>query len=133
MAKIDIANEIVEEFPDKGYEAEQLTQDHTEKDLVELQTLLRTERDQEVSDTTPPSPVEELAIEQTEETEKTADEIAKALSEGKTISGKFKLADQRTHYAEGPFTLVGEQEKELPEKPSLRLIERVRSGFIVKA
>ncbi|USK77924.1 hypothetical protein [Peribacillus frigoritolerans] len=107
MAKIDIANEIVEEFPDRGYEANQLTTDHTEKELIELQSLLRTERDQVVNETTPQSEVEDL----------TTDEIVQALVEGKVISGNFKLADPRTHYAENGFTLVGEQEKSYLSSP----------------
>lgn len=45
---------------------------------------------------------------------------------------KYKLKDPSTQYAEGSFTLVGDQEKELPENPSRQLLRRIQSGFIVE-
>lgn len=68
------------------------------------------------------------------ETEKTALEVEEASAQNKEGTGeKFKLADPNTSYQEKGFTLVGEQEKELPENPSTQLIARIRSGYIVKA
>ncbi|MED4116549.1 hypothetical protein P4661_27315 [Priestia megaterium] len=68
------------------------------------------------------------------ETEKTALEVETAATQNKEGTGeKFKLADPNTSYQEKDFTLVGEQEKELPENPSAQLIARIRSGYIVKA
>lgn len=93
MAKIDIASEIVKEFPDQEFVAEELVADNTEAELIALQESLRAEK------------------------------ASKPL---------YKLADDKTQYAEGAFTLVGEQEKELPENPSPQLLERIRAGFIVK-
>lgn len=132
--KIDIANEIVEEFPDQGFDPNQLVETYTEKDLVNLQQSLREGQAPETAPVEEPeSPTEDLGIEQTEETEQSVEEIVKALGEGKKVSGKFRLASPRTQYADGNFTLAGEQEKELPKEPSLNLIERIRSGFIIKA
>ncbi|MED3865240.1 hypothetical protein [Priestia megaterium] len=68
------------------------------------------------------------------ESEKTALEVEEASTQNKEGTGeKFKLADPNTSYQEKGFTLVGEQEKELPENPSTQLIARIRSGYIVKA
>ncbi|MBY0077910.1 hypothetical protein H7K13_23570 [Priestia aryabhattai] len=52
---------------------------------------------------------------------------------GKNSGQKYKLKDPETSYQEPEFTLVGDQEKELPEFPSTDLIARIQSGFIVKA
>lgn len=68
----------------------------------------------------------------TQETEKNATEVFEAVSKNEKVTDKYKLADANTQYAEPRFTLVGDQEKELPENPSLQLIERIRSGFIIK-
>ncbi|MEK6459161.1 hypothetical protein AABM27_01505 [Heyndrickxia faecalis] len=46
---------------------------------------------------------------------------------------KYKLKDPSTHYAEGSFSLAGDQEKELPENPSRQLLRRIQAGFIVEA
>lgn len=68
------------------------------------------------------------------DSEKTALEVQEAEAQNKEGSGqKFKLADPNTSYQEKGFTLVGEQEKELPEDPSTQLISRIKSGYIVKA
>lgn len=44
----------------------------------------------------------------------------------------YRLKDPKTQYAEGSFSLVGDQEKELPPNPSKELLARIRSGFIVE-
>ncbi|MED0739016.1 hypothetical protein [Aneurinibacillus thermoaerophilus] len=44
----------------------------------------------------------------------------------------YRLKDPKTQYAEGSFSLVGDQEKELPANPSKELLARIRSGFIVE-
>lgn len=102
MAKIDIANEIVAEFPDKGYEAEKLRDSRTEAELLELQEDLR----------------REAASVETE-------------AAGKERI-KFRLKDPGTQYSEGSFTLSGDQEKELPDNPSPELLARIRAGFFVE-
>lgn len=71
-------------------------------------------------------------VEASEETQKAAESVQKAVAEGKEVSKKYKLADPRTQYAEGDFYISGDQEKELPERPSAALIERIRAGFIVE-
>lgn len=43
----------------------------------------------------------------------------------------YRLKNPKTQYAEGSFTLAGEQEKELPENPSQQLMDRIQAGFIV--
>lgn len=48
-------------------------------------------------------------------------------------SGEFKLENPDTQYGEPGFTLTGDQKKKLPENPSLELLARIRSGFIIKA
>ncbi|MBH8599076.1 MULTISPECIES: hypothetical protein [unclassified Thermoactinomyces] len=45
---------------------------------------------------------------------------------------KVRLKDPSTQYGEGSFSLLGNQEKELPENPSPELLARIRSGFIVE-
>lgn len=50
----------------------------------------------------------------------------------KEAKKKYKLKDPKTQYAEGSFSLSGEQEKELPENPSTELLARIRAGFIVE-
>jgi len=49
---------------------------------------------------------------------------------------KYRLKDPNTQYAEcyaeGSFTLAGNQEKELPAAPSKTLLERIEYGFIVE-
>lgn len=52
---------------------------------------------------------------------------------GNNSEQKYKLKDPETSYQERDFTLVGDQEKTLPEFPSTELIARIQSGFIVKA
>lgn len=63
-------------------------------------------------------------------TDKT-EESAKKAAEG--TNKKFKLADPSKSYSENNFSLVGDEEKELPEDPSAQLIERIRHGFIIEA
>jgi hypothetical protein len=65
--------------------------------------------------------------------QKQALEVEEKAAEGKSVSGKYKLKDQKTSYQDRDFTLAGDQEKELPEDPSPELIQRIASGFIVKA
>lgn len=55
------------------------------------------------------------------------------MAEAKQKAKKYKLKDPSTQYAEGSFTLVGKQEKELPEQPSHQLLRRIKAGFIVEA
>lgn len=64
--------------------------------------------------------------------EKVALEVQQKSTEGSPYSGKFKLKDPETQYAEKDFTLTGDQAKELPQEPSGELLARIRSGFIVK-
>lgn len=49
---------------------------------------------------------------------------------------KYRLKDPNTQYAEcyaeGSFTLAGDQEKGLPAAPSKTLLERIEYGFIVE-
>ncbi|MDA4083843.1 hypothetical protein [Bacillus cereus] len=49
---------------------------------------------------------------------------------------KYRLKDPNTQYAEcyaeGSFTLAGNQEKELPAEPSITLLSRIEYGFIVE-
>lgn len=59
-------------------------------------------------------------------------DVQKTVSKGEKVKDKYKLKDPSTQYAEGDFSLSGEQEKELPENPSPSLIARIRSGFIKK-
>lgn len=127
MAKIDVANEIVQEFPEQNYNAEELANGHTEKELRELQEHLRSD-----GNATPLSDVEEGSIEASEDTEKAADEVLSAAVEGKETGKKYKLADPKTSYSELNFTLVSDQEKELPKNPSAQLRERIRSGYIIE-
>jgi hypothetical protein len=96
--------------------------------------------------TTKKTPVEDVAaanasttnlndlkeLELTEE-EQTVFDVMQTKAEGGTFSGKFKLKDPETQYAEADFTLTGDQEKELPENPSPELLARIRNGFIKKA
>lgn len=65
--------------------------------------------------------------------EKTALEVQEKQAQGSAFSGKFKLKNPDTSFSDPEFTLAGDQEKELPENPSMDLIARIRSGFIVKA
>lgn len=112
MAKIDIAREIVEKFPDKGLDAENLSNSLTEKELNNFRLSLEEEDNAKSLEV---EPEEEIEVEP---------------------KGKYKLANPKTQYAEnypeGSFTLAVDQEKELPEFPSSHLIERIRSGFIVR-
>lgn len=108
MAKIDTAKEIVEEFPDKGYEAEKLAAENTQTELEKLQAELRAEE---------PAPAA-----QPEESKKTEP----------TAKKKYRLKDPKTSYQEVGFTLADDQEKELPENPSSFLTGRIKSGFIVE-
>jgi hypothetical protein len=71
-------------------------------------------------------------IERTEETESAAAKVQEASTSDKEINKKYKLANPNTSYQEEGFTLVADQEKELPENPSQQLIERIRHGFIVE-
>ncbi len=108
MAKIDIANEIVAEFPDKGYEAEMLKDSHTEAELLQLQEDLRKEAADAGAE-----PHQQPTFEENPRV-------------------KYKLKDPNTQFSEGSFTLSGNQEKELPDNPSAELHARVRSGFLVE-
>jgi hypothetical protein len=111
MAKIDIANAIVEEFPEKALVAEEIKDKYTEEELKKLQSDLRegAETKDEPEQGTPAS--------QYETNEKTV---------------KYRLKDPKTQYGEGSFSLAGEQEKELPDNPSPELLARIRSGFLVE-
>ena len=110
MAKIDTADEIVNEFPDKGYEAEKLTEENTQAELDQLQQDLRAEREA-AGDESPPSPSD--------------------VPEEKAAK-KYRLKDPKTSYQEVGFTLADDQEKELPENPSSFLMARIKAGFIVE-
>ncbi|MED4866114.1 hypothetical protein ABET15_04235 [Heyndrickxia faecalis] len=55
------------------------------------------------------------------------------MAEAKQKVKKYKLKDPSTQYAEGSFSLAGDQEKELPGNPSRQLLRRIQSGFIVEA
>lgn len=44
----------------------------------------------------------------------------------------YRLKNPKTQYAEGSFSLVGDQAKELPDNPSKELLARIHSGFIVE-
>lgn len=120
MAKIDTANEIVEEFPEKGFDAEQLKEENTQEELDKLQQDLRAEREGAENKTSEPS-------------ETPAPEVKEAAADpAKTSPKKYKLADPKTSYQEVGFTLADDQEKELPENPSSFLLGYIRSGFIVE-
>ncbi|TWT04609.1 hypothetical protein [Planomicrobium sp. CPCC 101079] len=114
MAKIDTAKEIVAEFPDKGYDAEKLKEEHTQEELDQLQADLRAE-----NSAPPEAPLD------------SEPEVAKTTTE-EPAKKKYKLADSKTSYQEVGFTLIGDQEKELPESPSPFLAGYIRSGFIVE-
>ena len=116
MAKIDTAIEIVEEFPDRDYEAEKLAADHTQAELDQLQTELRAAKP---APSAPPEAPEESEPTTTEPT------VEKPVK-------KYKLANPATSYQEIGFTLANDQEKELPENPSSPLTGRIKSGFIVE-
>lgn len=60
-------------------------------------------------------------------------DIQKAVIKGEKPKEKYKLKDPSTQYAEGSFSLSGDQAKELPDNPSPTLLGRIRSGFIKKA
>ena len=110
MAKIDTAKEIVAEFPDDGFVAEKLVEDYTQEELDQLQEDLR------AAQTAPPEAEPAVAKTSTE----------------KPAKKKYKLADPETSYQEVGFTLIGDQEKELPENPSSFLAGYIRSGYIVE-
>jgi hypothetical protein len=57
--------------------------------------------------------------------------VGKAKPEKEEVK-KYKLKDPNTQFSEGSFTLSGDQEKELPENPSVELLGRLRAGFIVE-
>ncbi|HFJ9381189.1 hypothetical protein [Bacillus cereus group sp. BfR-BA-01382] len=66
------------------------------------------------------------------------EDLQKQLREEKVLpeTAKYKLKDPNTQYAEcyaeGSFTLAGNQEKELPAAPSKTLLDRIEYGFIVE-
>lgn len=120
MAKIDTAKEIVEEFPDKGFDAEQLKDENTQEELDQLQQTLRAEREGAGDKTPEPSETPAPAVTE-----------AAAAPSGKAPK-KYKLKDPKTSYQEVGFTLADDQEKELPENPSSFLLGYIRSGFIVE-
>ncbi|HHX9918381.1 TPA: hypothetical protein ACVTHL_005464 [Bacillus cereus] len=62
------------------------------------------------------------------------EDLQKQLREEKVLpeTPKYKLKDPNTQYAEGSFTLAGDQEKELPAAPSKTLLDRIEYGFIVE-
>lgn len=69
------------------------------------------------------------------EAEVDAIRIQEEATAGEQPTGKYKLKDPDTQFAdaESGFTLAADQEKELPEDPSPELLARIRSGFIIKA
>lgn len=123
MAKIDTANEIVEEFPDKGFDAEKLKDENTQEELDQLHEKLRAEREG-AGDKTPEHSV-------TSAPESSEPPTAPA-APSKKDAKKYKLKDPKTSYQEVGFTLADDQEKELPENPSSFLLGYIRSGFIVE-
>jgi hypothetical protein len=139
MAKKDIINRIVENYPDSGYTREQLNDDFTIQELENLERTLeagtpgsedpdegdRPEAEAEVNEEGIPTDLSE--------TEKEALTVQQKSAQGEEINQKYKLSNPETQYAEEGFTLTGEEEKELPANPSAELIERIRTGFIVKA
>lgn len=155
MAKIDIANEIVNEFPEKNYDAQQLVESHTEKELNDLQLSLKNEKEQQqqaqgqvnqgqemnnqqVQTQVGESPevVNNPVSSQNNNPDQVVQEIMEQVGTGR-VQGSFKLSDPKTQFAEKyengeEFTLVGDQEKQLPSEPSNDLIERIRSGYIVR-
>ncbi|MCU6603770.1 hypothetical protein OCO53_25350 [Peribacillus frigoritolerans] len=68
------------------------------------------------------------------EGQKAAQEITTAQAKNEKLpQKKYKLADPNSSYQDHSFTLVADQEKELPENPTSDLIARIQSGFIVEA
>lgn len=120
MAKIDTANEIVAEFPDKGFDAEKLKEENTQEELDQLQADLRAEASAPTS-----------SSEGAEGSNDSEPPVAKTSTEAPEKK-KYKLADPATSYQEAGFTLIGKQEKELPENPSPFLQGYIRSGYIVE-
>lgn len=122
MAKIDTANEIVEEFPDKSFDAEKLKDENTQEELDQLQETLRAEREGagDKAHALSPTPVP------------AATEPPAPAAPSKKAAKKYKLKDPKTSYQEVGFTLADDQEKELPENPSPFLQGYIRSGFIVE-
>jgi hypothetical protein len=57
--------------------------------------------------------------------------MARGKSEKEEVK-KYKLKDPNTQFSEGSFTLSGDQEKELPENPSVELLGRIQAGFLVE-
>lgn len=159
MAKRDLINEIITEFPDRGYTAEQLDKEYSVPQLEKLHEDLRAGR---ATDTPPDGvavpPVDatpdaaatgtatdtatatrpgaeegegRVAPELSAEAKAEQDRVAAAVEEGN--NKKYKLANPDTQFSEGTFTLTGDQEKELPDDPSPDLLARIRAGFIVEA
>lgn len=90
--------------------------------------MARTKKDEvkEAPEVKAPEEVD-VTVEATEQTEASAEKA----SAGKA-KAKYKLKNPSTSYSETNFTLVGDEEKHLPENPSTELIERIRHGFIVE-
>jgi hypothetical protein len=150
MAKADVIKKILEENPDAGYTKEQLDNDYTEKELKTLQGELRERSNDESGPDTGGASDSKLEANTNDNVNVNADvnvkegaelndkekqviEIQQAYSSGQTVNKKFKLANPDTQYSEEGFTLAGEEEKELPENPSIDLLERIRTGFIKEA
>lgn len=51
-------------------------------------------------------------------------------TETESVKRKYKLKDPKAQYAERGFTLADDQEKTLPDNPSIQLLARIKAGFI---
>lgn len=172
MAKIDTANQIVQEFPEKNFQAEQLVDQYTQEQLNDLHQQLVREKEMnaqsqqaqgqmiqeqnnqqvqgqqaqgqgQVQTQIEPSPeilngqYNRSAVVSLPEHEQVAREVLDQSDSGTGITGQFRLSNPDTQYAEvyedgTTFTLAGDQVKSLPNRPSNELIERIRSGYIVR-
>jgi hypothetical protein len=138
MAKKDVVARIMENHPDNGYTEEQLKNDFTEAELKNLETTLKAGDPESKEVESGDQPEAEATVDsegmpkEMSEEEKAANEVRQAIAEGQEIKTKYKLKNPSTQYAEEGFTLVGDEEKELPPNPSPQLIERIRAGYIVE-
>ncbi|WP_153465120.1 hypothetical protein [Sediminibacillus terrae] len=133
MAKPDLIKEVIEEFPEKNFNAEQLNKDYTVQQLEDLQEKLRKEKGSADGDDDKSEETTEANTADTSSanTEKSNESVNKEQQDSASKK-KYRLKDPSTQYAEKGFTLAGKQVKELPENPSSELQDRIDVGFIIE-
>lgn len=74
----------------------------------------------------------EAAVEETETIETDEIPVEKEAAVEETAKPLYELAHEDTQFYDRGFLIRSGEQKELPENPSARLLDRIKAGFIIE-